>query len=724
MKSLVLVGIVAAAAADDCSSAALCLGGPWVGGSRCVLSGSLWEAKYWVSTAPSAASPAWTLVQTCSGAIADPCVSAAPWDASKVYDTPGHVVLYSNALWTNAWWSGAGTTPKSDTANWSKIVDCGSGGENPPVVPTQPPVVPTQPPVVPTQPPVVPTQPPVVPTQPPVVPTQPPVVPTQPPVVPTQPPVWDTTPLPPCTSSPTTTSTTTTTTTTSINQGGGSGSEVRPNGPTGANGECVWPEWENRTYRAGAYVGLGNDVYTNTYYADKGMGPANGAPWVKAATCTGSPPRARYTVEEMLTMLDPNYDGYQVIYDPWTPLVPTETEMAHQEAVYRSTPVAQDIVRVNRMLPVDEVEKVTPGAASNPSNVKRVEGILSESLFDKLFPVRHKKYTYANFLKAVALFPAYCDTYTDGRDSEAICKKILATSFAHYIQETGANHGSLFYKADGHSISPDNINDGADEWYTTGQKLELVQQGLWFLREVGHTEGSGGDSYRSCELISGSMFWQLTYPCGSNVDYFGRGSKQLSWNYNYGPFSQQVYGDAKVLLNNPAAVADSWLNFASGFWFSVTPQSPKPPMLWVLDGTWVPNDADIAAGRTPGFGATTNIINGGLECNGANHNGPKNRANAYKYFMSQFGLTVDPNEDLECQNMKLFDQSSSAATEAYYTMNWSGEAKCDITSAQTAWQLSRDGDYAKCVKFFFRSHWFKNGKHVSDFGLAPGENYS
>ena len=34
----------------------------------------------------------------------------------------------------------------------------------------------------------------------------------------------------------------------------------------------------------------------------------------------------------------------------------------------------------------------------------------------------------------------------------------------------------------------------------------------------------------------------------------------------------------------------------------------------VVDGTWVPNQADLAAGLEPGFGVTTNIINGGIEC--------------------------------------------------------------------------------------------------------------
>lgn len=32
---------------------------------------------------------------------------------------------------------------------------------------------------------------------------------------------------------------------------------------------------------------------------------------------------------------------------------------------------------------------------------------------------------------------------------------------------------------------------------------------------------------------------------------------------------------------------------------------------------WVPNDADLSVGINKGFGATTNVINGGVECGGS-----------------------------------------------------------------------------------------------------------
>ena len=51
-------------------------------------------------------------------------------------------------------------------------------------------------------------------------------------------------------------------------------------------------------------------------------------------------------------------------------------------------------------------------------------------------------------------------------------------------------------------------------------------------------------------------------PCGKDKDgdflsYFGRGAKQLSYNYNYGPFSEAMYGDVRTLLDKPELVADT-----------------------------------------------------------------------------------------------------------------------------------------------------------------------
>ena len=63
--------------------------------------------------------------------------------------------------------------------------------------------------------------------------------------------------------------------------------------------------------------------------------------------------------------------------------------------------------------------------------------------------------------------------------------------------------------------------------------------------------------------------------------YYGQGSSQLSWNYNYGAFSKAMFGDVNILLERPELVATTWLNFASVLWFFMTPEPPKPSMVQV-----------------------------------------------------------------------------------------------------------------------------------------------
>ena len=41
-----------------------------------------------------------------------------------------------------------------------------------------------------------------------------------------------------------------------------------------------------------------------------------------------------------------------------------------------------------------EVDKIAPGLASNPANVKRVESIMTSEQWDYLFAVRDPDYTY------------------------------------------------------------------------------------------------------------------------------------------------------------------------------------------------------------------------------------------------------------------------------------------------------------------------------------------
>ena len=208
---------------------------------------------------------------------------------------------------------------------------------------------------------------------------------------------------------------------------------------------------------------------------------------------------------------------------------------------------------------------------------------------------------------------------------------------------------------------------------------------------------------------------QQKYECGKfeNGDfksYFGRGAKQLSYNYNYGPFSEAMFGTPRVLLDNPDMVADTWLNLASAVFFFMYPQPPKPSMMHVIDGTWKPNAHDLSTNLTPGFGVTTMIINGGVECNKSTEIIQSlNRQEYFKNFANYLEVEIDPNQSLGCAHMKEFAPEGAGALNIYWEKDWgwsadtpgNGSYKCQLKAYQTAHSAFTKGDYRKCVEYHF-----------------------
>lgn len=77
----------------------------------------------------------------------------------------------------------------------------------------------------------------------------------------------------------------------------------------------------------------------------------------------------------------------------------------------------------------------------------------------------------------------------------------------------------------------------------------------------------------SCGYFSWSNNNDVNYPRPDEKTlYYGRGAFQLSWNYNYGYFSEVIFGDTKTLLNKPERVAnEGWLAITAALWFYMTP---------------------------------------------------------------------------------------------------------------------------------------------------------
>lgn len=365
--------------------------------------------------------------------------------------------------------------------------------------------------------------------------------------------------------------------------------------------------------------------------------------------------------------------------------IPTQEELDKKEAELTNFPLMKVVKASVATRSNEVVEAVRPNNPTNPDNVKRVERLLSEAQFNNLFPLRAPEYTYQHFLQATAKFQAFCGDYTDGRNADAICRKSLATMFAHFAQETGAH-----------------IEGPIPDW----------RQALYHLREIGWDENSRNGYNIECA----PEFWQSKqWPCGKFEDgtyksYFGRGAKQLSQNYNYGPFSDAMFGNVEKLLNEPQLVADTWLNIASAIFFFTYPQPPKPSMLHVIDGTWQPNEHDSKTnGLTPGFGVTIQIINGNAECGrgGDELKQVQSRVMYYKEFANYFGIAISTDEVLGCANMKPFDAAGAGSIDIYWDQDWSWippngpSYACELVDYQTPFSPLKTGDYSRCVQRYF-----------------------
>ena len=119
---------------------------------------------------------------------------------------------------------------------------------------------------------------------------------------------------------------------------------------------------------------------------------------------------------------------------------------------------------------------------------------MSEENFEDLFPRRHRSYTYTRLLQviiskvtllhgfsnskifqAIGKFPAICGYRGSETKSDEICRRTLATMFAHFAQETGEHNNS---------------DKEVEEW----------RQGLAHLRELGCTDTSPGEMVKGEHL--------------------------------------------------------------------------------------------------------------------------------------------------------------------------------------------------------------------------------
>lgn len=237
-----------------------------------------------------------------------------------------------------------------------------------------------------------------------------------------------------------------------------------------------------------------------------------------------------------------------------------------------------------------------------PNNPSSISGYVSKVQFEEMFRLRstasscakgEAQLTYENFIAAAdAHFPSF------GRSGNQ----------EQNLREIAAFLGQISQETTG--------------WWP-GQPYEW---GLCFVEEVGCENGCSQYSDFSSSL----------YPPVPGKSYHGRGAMQISWNYNYGALSEELFGDKNVLLNDPDLLTtDGVLAFRASLWFWMTAQEPKPSAHDVM--------LDIASecpeyNRYNGYGMTTNIINGGLECDMATSQKVENRVQYYSRYADILGV--------------------------------------------------------------------------------------
>ncbi len=285
--------------------------------------------------------------------------------------------------------------------------------------------------------------------------------------------------------------------------------------------------------------------------------------------------------------------------------------------------------------------------------------LITEKQFNDLFPQRAQFYTYQAFIKAI-------------KELGLIKVKISrrAVSVYQFIRTDKGTGKATIVRQDADwneawaKVKPDStytIDYG--NFCTEGDVATNKKELAAFFAQVAHETRHGmNGTYTDGLMLTHESDTSLSYiaendeyPPVHGKKYYGRGPMQLSYNGNYGYASDCIFGDHKILLNNPDLVTtDPVVAFKAAIYFWMTPQTHKPSAHDVMIGKWKANAADKAANRIPGFGMVIDIINGAVECNqGDNFPNMMDRIAFYQHFLTKLGAS-DPNCVCSCGKMRAY----------------------------------------------------------------------
>jgi hypothetical protein len=295
--------------------------------------------------------------------------------------------------------------------------------------------------------------------------------------------------------------------------------------------------------------------------------------------------------------------------------------------------------------------------AETPKPKADFSRFLTEQQFNALFPERDKFYTYQAFIKAVndlaqikvQVIRRAVSVYQFTRTDKSTGKAAVVRQDGDWNEEWAKVKPDSTYTVD--------YGNFCTEKDAATNKRELAA----FFAQIAHETRHGrNESYTDGLMLIHEDNTSLNYVSDSDEyppvkgqKYYGRGPMQISYNGNYGYASDCIFGDKKVLLNNPGLVeTDPVVAFKTAIYFWMTPETHKPSAHDVMIGKWQPKATDKAKGRIPGFGMTILIVNGDLECNkGEDNYSMKDRIGFYQFFLKKLGVT-DDNCACSCGKME------------------------------------------------------------------------